>query len=200
VRRKDPKGTAGSIVLEYVIVVASVLTLVVLLTPVISHALRAVNRSVQTPFGTALSGRITSVRADVLVVNQGTGRRPATPRARAAVKPGPKGAAVAVVLNADERAELEFVTQRWFVPARDVARARGLLMAAGGETSASIARKLGTTEATVNAWRREFMAQAAECGLEGGRATCRRRFVRPASGRAAETRLGAARRPLEERV
>lgn len=194
VRRKTLHSSSGSILLEHAILVALFLLLVVLLTPVISEALRSMNEAMQTPIGAGFA------RSGVLIINPGTGRAPTAARRPAGGKPSAAGAEVAVVLSAAERAELDFVTRRWFVRACDVARARGLLMAAEGATSGSIARELGTTEATVNAWRREFMAQAPVCGAEGGRTICRRRFVSLATRQGAEMRLGAAPRPEEERV
>jgi transposase len=81
----------------------------------------------------------------------------------------------AVTLTESETETLTATIRRSTAPARDVLRARIVLLAADGLTNAEIARRLGVCDDTARKWRRRF----AERGLAGLRD--RRRSGRPPS-------------------
>ena len=68
-------------------------------------------------------------------------------------------AAEAITLTADERAELEQITQSRTLPAGDVFRARLVLMLADGMPYRTIQDRLGTTAPTISRWRLRFVEQ-----------------------------------------
>ena len=65
--------------------------------------------------------------------------------------------AEAIALTADERAELEQMTQSHTLPAGDVFRARLILMLADGLPYRTIQERLDTTAPTVSRWRERFV-------------------------------------------
>lgn len=67
--------------------------------------------------------------------------------------------AEAITLTADERAELEQMTQSRSLPAGDVFRARLVLMLADGLPYRTIQERLDTTAPTISRWRQRFMEQ-----------------------------------------
>jgi len=68
-----------------------------------------------------------------------------------------------LTVPAADRAELERRARSKGAPAREVERARIVLLAGDGLTGAQIAERAGCTEPTVIKWRRQY----AECGLAG---------------------------------
>src|SRR3954471_22530960 len=64
--------------------------------------------------------------------------------------------AVAIVLSAEERAELEKLARGRKVAVRVAERARIVLLAAEGKQNREIAKISGTTRRTVGVWRRRF--------------------------------------------
>jgi len=68
-------------------------------------------------------------------------------------------AAEAITLTADERAELEQMTQSRTLPAGDVFRARLVLMLADGVPYRTIQERLDTTAPTISRWRLRFVEQ-----------------------------------------
>lgn len=82
-------------------------------------------------------------------------------------------------MTADQRAELEKMARSTSLPHRKVVQARALLMAADGLATNEVARRCGTTDDSVRAWRRRF----AEHGVEGvgriGRGRGRRSWLPP---------------------
>jgi putative transposase len=67
---------------------------------------------------------------------------------------------VPVVLTAEESAHLAAVVRRHTAPQQLVARARSVLLAAGGRNNCEIARQLGLSVATVRLWRRRWLRTA----------------------------------------
>ena len=65
----------------------------------------------------------------------------------------------ALVLSAEQRAQLEGLASSRSLPAGLVSRVRIILMSASGKTNQQIARQLGLTNATVGKWRRRFLEQ-----------------------------------------
>jgi hypothetical protein len=178
------------VLLEHAILLGLVLVLVALLTPVVSEALRSVDGAIRAPFR---AGGMRIGFHDVLVIPPGS----ATPSVRGAGTAAPGN--MPVVLSRDERVELEWVTKRWLVPARDSVRARALLLAADGASDAAIARQVGAKESAVAAWRNAYMARPRDCRKEGGRRTCRRRFASSRNHRDGSA-LAARVQPEEERA
>ena len=74
--------------------------------------------------------------------------------------------AEAITLTADERAELEQMTQSRTLPAGDVFRARLILMLADGLPYRKIQERLATTAPTIARWRRRFVKQRIPGMLE----------------------------------
>ena len=72
-------------------------------------------------------------------------------------------AAAAIVLSAEEQAELRGIVRAPTSPQRAVSRARIVLRAAEGATNRQIAGELGTSEVAVGRWRAKFAAE----GLAG---------------------------------
>jgi len=66
-------------------------------------------------------------------------------------------AAEAITLTADERAELEQITQSRTLPAGDVFQARLVLMLADGVPYRTIQERLDTTAPTISRWRLRFV-------------------------------------------
>ncbi len=80
----------------------------------------------------------------------------------------------------DQRAALERMARSTSLPHRTVLQAKALLLAADGVGTNEVARRCGTTDDSVRAWRRRF----AEDGVEGvGR-------IRPGRGRKSWLRAG----------
>lgn len=73
--------------------------------------------------------------------------------------------APAVQLTDEQRQTLEQWTRRRLLPARQVERARIVLMAANGELDVDIASKLGITNQKAARWRARFLALGL-AGLE----------------------------------
>jgi hypothetical protein len=67
--------------------------------------------------------------------------------------------AEAITLTADERIELEQLTQSRTLPAGDVFRARLILMLAHGLPYRTIQERLDTTAPTISRWRDRFEKQ-----------------------------------------
>src|SRR5947199_1761375 len=65
----------------------------------------------------------------------------------------------ALVLSAEQRAQLESLASSRSLPAGLVTRVRIVLLSAAGKMNQHIARQLGLTNATVGKWRRRFVAQ-----------------------------------------
>ena len=65
----------------------------------------------------------------------------------------------AIALTSDEPAELEQMTQSRTLPARDVFRARLILMLAEGLPYRTIQTRLDTTAPTISRWRERFVKQ-----------------------------------------
>jgi len=66
-------------------------------------------------------------------------------------------AAEAITLTADERAELEQITQSRTLPAGDVFRARLVLILADGVPYRTIQERLDTTAPTISRWKFRFV-------------------------------------------
>src|SRR5215469_5772506 len=62
-----------------------------------------------------------------------------------------------IVLNAEERAELQQMTQSRTLPAGDVFRARLILLLADGMPYRSIEKRLDTTAPTIARWKNHFL-------------------------------------------
>ena len=62
-----------------------------------------------------------------------------------------------ITLNADERAELEQITQSRTLPAGDVFRARLILLLADGLPYRTIQERLDTTAPTISRWKNHFL-------------------------------------------
>jgi transposase len=75
-------------------------------------------------------------------------------------------AAEAVTLTAEERAELEQMTQTRTLPAGDVFRARLILMLADGLAYRTIQERLDTTAPTIARWKHRFVKQRVAGLLE----------------------------------
>jgi putative transposase len=70
--------------------------------------------------------------------------------------PGPESPSIE--LTADERRDLEVLVRRRTAPQQVVARARIVLLAAGGLNTSRIARELGLEADTVRLWRQRWRA------------------------------------------
>lgn len=66
----------------------------------------------------------------------------------------PRPSPFAIVLTSKERAELTRLARKRTLPYREVARARGVLLAAAGLDNQEIARRLSTTREVVSKWVR----------------------------------------------
>jgi transposase len=75
-------------------------------------------------------------------------------------------AAEAITLTADERTELEQITQSRTLPAGDVFRARLVLMLAEGVPYRTIQERLDTTAPTISRWKLRFVEQRVAGLLE----------------------------------
>src|ERR1039457_671348 len=64
-----------------------------------------------------------------------------------------------LVLNPQQREQLESLASSRSLPAGLVRRARIILLSAAGKTNMQIARQMGLTNATVGKWRRRFLEQ-----------------------------------------
>ena len=64
-----------------------------------------------------------------------------------------------LVLNPQQREQLESLASSRSLPAGLVRRARIILLSASGKTNLQIARQMGLTNATVGKWRRRFLEQ-----------------------------------------
>ena len=65
----------------------------------------------------------------------------------------------ALVLDAEQREQLENVASSRSLPAGLVSRAKIVLLSASGNTNLEIAQQLETTNATPSKWRRRFLQQ-----------------------------------------
>ena len=65
----------------------------------------------------------------------------------------------ALVLDAEQRDQLESLANSRALPAGLVSRSKIILMSASGKTNLEIARQLELTKTTVGKWRRRFLAQ-----------------------------------------
>ncbi|MFJ4576992.1 helix-turn-helix domain-containing protein [Streptomyces sp. NPDC088846] len=81
-----------------------------------------------------------------------------------------------VVLDDNQRAELEQLAASWTAPVGRVARARALLAACCGASNAAIARSLHRHVDTVRAWRKRFAAEGMAALAERPRPLGRPRF------------------------
>ncbi len=66
-------------------------------------------------------------------------------------------------MTTDQRTALEKMAHSTSLPHRKVVQAKALLLAADGVATNEVARRCGTTDDSVRAWRRRF----AELGVEG---------------------------------
>jgi Winged helix-turn helix len=97
-----------------------------------------------------------------------------------------------IVLSGEERVELEHRVACYTLPHKAVVRAKMILYAAEGMSTAEIARRLETAPRVVNRWRKRFFEERL-VGLEDReRAGRPRRFPPGAGGRGEGTRLRAA--------
>ena len=67
-----------------------------------------------------------------------------------------------LVLSEEEQAQLQSIARSRSLPAALVRRANIVLACAAGETNSAVARRFGTTNATVGKWRRRFIARRIE--------------------------------------
>ena len=67
-----------------------------------------------------------------------------------------------LVLSDEEQAQLQSIARSRSLPAALVRRADLVLACAAGATNSAVARRLGTTNATVGKWRRRFIARRIE--------------------------------------
>ncbi len=74
--------------------------------------------------------------------------------------------AEAIVLTADERVELEQITQSRTLPAGDVFRARLILLLADGLRYRTIQERLDTTAPTISRWKERFLQERVAGLLE----------------------------------
>jgi hypothetical protein len=97
-----------------------------------------------------------------------------------------------IELSGDERAELERRVACYTLPHKVVVRAKMILYAAEGQSTAEIARRLETAPRVVGRWRKRFFEERL-AGLEDReRAGRPRRFPPGAGGRGEGPRLRAA--------
>src|SRR6266540_6370380 len=64
--------------------------------------------------------------------------------------------AAPLTMSSDQRAALEKMARSRSLPHRKVVQARALLLAAEGVATNEVARRCGTTDTSVRAWRRRF--------------------------------------------
>jgi len=67
-----------------------------------------------------------------------------------------------LVLNADEQAQLQSIARSRSLPAALMRRASIILACATGATNTAVARRFGTTNATVGKWRRRLVTRRIE--------------------------------------
>ncbi len=97
-----------------------------------------------------------------------------------------------IELSGEERAELERRVACYTLPHKVVVRAKMILYAADGESTAAIARRLETAPRVVGRWRKRFFEERL-AGLEDReRAGRPRRFPPGAGGRGEGAGLRAA--------
>ncbi len=100
-----------------------------------------------------------------------------------------------IELTGEERAELERRVACYSLPHKMVVRAKMILYAAEGQSTAEIARRLETAPRVVNRWRKRFFEERL-AGLEDReRAGRPRRFPPGAGGRGEGAGLRAAADP-----
>ena len=97
-------------------------------------------------------------------------------------------------MSVDERVALERIARSGRLPAREVIEARGLVMAADGEPTMGIARKLGVSPDRVRRWRRRFQDRRV-AGVGTVRPGRGRKPVLPAGTAAEIVRVTASERP-----
>lgn len=85
--------------------------------------------------------------------------------------------AVAIVLSAEEREELEKLARGRKVAVRVAERARIVLLAANGKQNQEIAKTCGVTRRTVGVWRRRFAEKRVTGLLKDAPRTGRRRSI-----------------------
>ena len=100
-----------------------------------------------------------------------------------------------IVLNDEERSELERTARAEKLPWREVQRAKIVLYSAEGQSDVDIAARLDTSSGIVGRWRRRFHAERLEGLKDRPRAGRPRRFPPGAGRRGQGDRLRAARRP-----
>ena len=66
-----------------------------------------------------------------------------------------------LVLDAEQREQLESFANSRSLPAGLVRRAKIILLSASGKTNREVARQMGTSKVTVGVWRRRFLAHGA---------------------------------------
>ena len=64
-----------------------------------------------------------------------------------------------LMLSAQEQAQLQSIARAHSLPAALVRRANIVLACAAGASNSAVARRFGTTNATVGKWRRRFVAR-----------------------------------------
>ena len=98
-----------------------------------------------------------------------------------------------IELSGEERAELERRVACYTLPHKVVVRAKMILYAADGATTAEIARRLETAPRVVGRWRKRFFEERL-AGLDDRERAGRPRRFPPGAGRRGESaRLSAAR-------
>ena len=104
--------------------------------------------------------------------------------------PGPN--AQEIVLDPDERRELEHRAACYTRAHREVLRAKLVLLAAEGTSNAEIARRLGMSTRAVSQWRRRFAADRLAGLADQARSGRPRRFPPAADRRSQSGRVRAA--------
>ncbi len=91
-----------------------------------------------------------------------------------------------IVLNGEERAELERRVACYTLPHKVVVRAKMILYAAEGQSNAEIARRLETAAEVVGRWRKRFFEERL-AGLDDRERAGRPRRFPPGAGRPGES-------------
>ena len=94
--------------------------------------------------------------------------------------------AFVIELSAEERAELERRVACYTLPHKVVVRAKMILYAAEGQSTAEIARRLETAPRVVGRWRKRFFEERL-AGLEDRERVGRPRRFPPGAGRRGES-------------
>ncbi len=79
--------------------------------------------------------------------------------------------AAALAVSDEQRRSLERMARSTSLPHRTVVQAKALLLAADGVATNEVARRCGTTNESVRAWRRRFEAEGVEGVVTGPRSS-----------------------------